>query len=283
MSNSLLNIHKGEEPLTWDKICQDHVYLAITKVEKRMRKELKKEEFFVFPSGSFLNLRLMAEIAGVEVTAETIPELMKDIDIIMLTDSIPDGSEGMKVFFKLAEKKLDPAVSKFLEKNTGLERCWVYNLQLYPAEFANPEVYIPHSEVIEPEDNIDNAIVIVAGIKRVLEGINMASLFGRGDFYSRLIETLEIAFSSDKFKRRDTPEFREFLTQNLNDDTIIDYQGNILIYIAEKLYKPGFPPIKLKHIKRALKLKFGRYPDDAEVEWVIDDLSAKGYRVQVED
>lgn len=279
MQDNLLNIHRKQGKLTWESICVDHVFFAISESEKRLRDELGKENFFVFPLGSFLNLRLMAEIAGVDLTSETIPELLGDIDILMLTDILTPEEE--RAFYDLVVDRLEPVVNRYLRIHTGLELCWVYNLQLHPTQFANPEVYIPIYDVNSFEDSIENAGLTIAAIHRVLEAINMASLFGSGEFYSDLIKTLEIAYATDKFKERDTLEYRKKVAEELNDQGIVTYQGNILIYIAEKLYNPGFPALKQKHIKRALKLKLGRVPTENEIQSITNELITKGYNVQL--
>lgn len=276
MNNELLQVHIGTQPLTWEAIYQDHIFYAINESENKLKAELGTENFFVLPMGSFLNLRAMAEIADIQLNKHTIPLLLNDIDILTITDILSPEQEAK--FYNLVER-LDPIINRFLRINTGIELCWVYNLQLHPVQFDDPDAYTFIPEETTSEAYIEAAELTIASIKRALEAINMSNLLGKGDYYEKFLQTLDISFTKN-LNGQITPGFLNAISAKLRDPVVLSYNGNFLQYVASTLYEPGFPALKLKHIKRALKIKYKTQPSDYQVRLVASELSFKGYRIQ---
>lgn len=260
---------------------EPNLAFALQKAEKKLRDATGTDILFLFPSGSVLNLDLIAKIAGVEVNKATIPLLISDIDILMLTDNLSDYSQ-QEALSQTAEH-YNPVINRFLLSTIGKELCEVYNLTLFPSEFSNPKVFIPTIG----EEIRDNVSVLREGIRRAVGGLKLIKLSGRGNYDDKFRETLNSAYDMAK-ETYDNNEFRELLAEEVSSqlgisiapDELINYQGNILHRIAEEFEKVNPYMVKTKHIQRALKIRFNRNPSPTEVSEIHHELSDKGYPLQ---
>ncbi len=285
MNNLLDQLNTNESADPWDRIGEPHICSAFLTVESKIKQALDRDNFFIFPMGSVLNLKLMAQIAGVNVDRYSIPQLIGDIDVVMITDELND--ESSRTNLDHLSLKLNPILNRYLRIYTSIELCETYNLNLFPIEFANPKTYIP----TEGESIEDNVSVLIEGIRRAVGGLRLAKFFEKGDFSGTFYDTLQVAFQTDQFQQHYNQEFKEELAKklqkageplglNIDYSDEVAFDGNILHKIANEFDKVNPYMLKIKHIKRALNLRLQRVPTLEEVGEVHNLLLSKGYSVQ---